>query len=359
MTDKLRYIAVYSLPALTALSFTSEGVLTLVPVLYIFLMLPILELFLKPNTRNDSREVAAIKAKDAWYDFLLVLAVPVQYGFGLWFLFVMREPALETTTLIGRISAYGLMCGVFGINVAHELGHHPNRFHQFLSKALLLTSLYTHFYIEHNRGHHRNVATHNDPSTARLNEPVYFFWFRSSFQSWVGAWKLELNRMKRKKRAPWSLHNEMVRFTLLQLGFVGLIYSIFGGSTTHYYILSAVIGFLLLETVNYIEHYGLAREKVSEFRYENAGPEHSWNSSHPLGRVMLFELSRHSDHHYQPAKKYPTLNHWDGAPQMPTGYPGMMILALISPLWFAVMNKRVAHYRLQSDLNKTTGIELN
>lgn len=358
MTDKLRYIAVYSLPVLTALSFTSNGVVSLVPLLFIFLFLPFLELFLKPNTHNDSAEVAAEKANDAWYDFLLVLAVPVQYGFGFWFLWVMQESELDTITIVGRISAYGLMCGVFGINVAHELGHHPNKMHQFLSKALLLTSLYTHFFIEHNRGHHRNVATHDDPSTARLNEPVYFFWFRSSVQSWIGAWKLEFSQTKRRKQGKWSLHNEMVRFTLLQFGFLLAIYLIFGGWVTLYYVIAAVVGFLLLETVNYIEHYGLEREKVSEFRYENAGPEHSWNSSHPLGRVMLFELSRHSDHHFQPAKKYPTLNHWEGAPQMPTGYPGMMILALISPLWFAIMNKRVAHYRLQADLNKTEGVEL-
>jgi alkane 1-monooxygenase len=108
---------------------------------------------------------------------------------------------------------------------------------------------------------------------------------------------------------------------------------------------AATLGFLLLETVNYIEHYGLARKKVSDHRFEDTQPQHSWNSNHVVGRLMLFELSRHADHHYQPAKKYQTLNHHNNSPQMPTGYPGMMLLAALPPLWFWVMNKRVAFWQ--------------
>jgi alkane 1-monooxygenase len=111
------------------------------------------------------------------------------------------------------------------------------------------------------------------------------------------------------------------------------------------FIIAAFVGALLLETVNYIEHYGLERRKKENGIYERTMPEHSWNSNHVIGRIVLFELSRHSDHHYIASRKYQVLRHHDGAPQMPTGYPGMMILSLISPAWYAVMNPRIKKIR--------------
>ena len=233
----------------------------------------------------------------------------------------------------------GLLCGTFGINVGHELGHRVNAFEQVLAKASLLTSLYMHFFIEHNKGHHKNVATPHDPSSARFNEPVYLFYFRTIIFSYLSAWKIANEEMKKKGHN--LLQNEMLQAHVIQFAFVVLILFSFGFTITVYFLLAALMGILLLETVNYIEHYGLQRKESAEGKYERAMPHHSWNSNHILGRLMLFELSRHSDHHYLASRKYQILKNHDDAPQLPTGYPGSMLLSLLPPVWFYVMNRRI------------------
>ena len=241
----------------------------------------------------------------------------------------------------GRIWVMGLLCGVFGINVGHELGHRVNAFEQTLAKALLLTSLYMHFFTEHNKGHHKRVATPDDPSSARYGEMIYTFYFRTILFSYLSAWHIANDELKKKGSPVISLKNEMIQFHLIQAMFVGFIFWQFGALITLYFLASAGIGILLLETVNYIEHYGLQRKSTGEGKYERAMPEHSWNSDHVIGRLMLFELSRHSDHHYMASRKYQVLRHHDHSPQMPTGYPGMMLLSLVPPLWFRVMNQKI------------------
>jgi alkane 1-monooxygenase len=243
--------------------------------------------------------------------------------------------------LAGRIWVMGLLCGIFGINVGHELGHRSSPFEKFLAKFLLLSSQYMHFYIEHNKGHHKRVATPEDPSSARLGEDVYRFFFRSVIFSYLSAWKIA-NRDAAKKGSRFSfLNNEMIRFTIIQLAFLAAIFFIFGWLVLLYYAVASAIGISLLETVNYIEHYGLSRRSLGDGKYERAMPAHSWNSNHVIGRIMLFELSRHSDHHYMASRKFQVLRHHDESPQMPTGYPGMMLLSMFPPLWFKVMNGRV------------------
>jgi alkane 1-monooxygenase len=198
-----------------------------------------------------------------------------------------------------------------------------------------------HFFIEHNKGHHKRVATPEDPSSARYGEWIFAFYFRSVFLSYFNAWKIANNDVRKKGRPVLSLSNEMIQFHLIEIAFVAIIFFVFGWLTTIYFLAAAIIGFLLLETVNYIEHYGLQRKFIAEGKYERAMPAHSWNSDHVIGRLFLFELSRHSDHHYLASRKYQVLRHHDDSPQMPTGYPGMMLLALMPPLWFMVMNKRI------------------
>jgi alkane 1-monooxygenase len=198
-----------------------------------------------------------------------------------------------------------------------------------------------HFFIEHNKGHHKNVATHEDPSSARYNEPVYRFYIRTIIFSYLSAWKIANKDCRRKGADIISLHNDMLRAHIWQLLLILAVLIVFGGIITLYFFVAALIGILLLETVNYIEHYGLVRKKSAEGIYERTLPIHSWNSNHPIGRVMLFELSRHSDHHYLASKKYQVLQHHNDAPQLPTGYPGSMLLSLMPPLWFYIMNKRI------------------
>lgn len=339
--SKLKYMNVLTIPVLVYVSFNSHGVLTFLPIIEAFALIPLVELFIKPNPGNLSETEEALRKKNPIYDWQVYLMVPVQCAFVYLFLQSMGESGLSLADKIGRISAMGLMCGVIGINVAHELGHRSKTYEQLMAKVLLLTSLYMHFFIEHNQGHHKNVSTKEDPSSARKNEILYVFWIRSVVFSYISAWKIQVDRLKKKGYSFISIHNEMLVFQLVQITLIAVIVYHFGWTVTGYFVLAAVMGFLLLETVNYIEHYGLSRSKKGEV-YERVMPQHSWNSNHIIGRLVLFELSRHSDHHYIASRKYQILRHIDESPQMPTGYPGMMLLATLPPLWFYVMNKKLS-----------------
>ena len=322
-------------------AFTTTGWQIWLPLVYAWIAIPAIELFLRPDTANLNEAEEELVKKDKIYDVLLYMVVPLQYATLILFLFSMSHDVLTPIDIIGRIFVMGLCCGVFGINVGHELGHRVNKFEQALAKMLLLTSQYMHFFIEHNKGHHKRVATKEDPSSGRYGEWIYLFYFRTVFLSYFSAWNIANKEMRKKNLPVFSLKNEMIQFSIIQISFVALIFFVFGWLVTLYYLAAALIGILLLETVNYIEHYGLQRKLLNDGKYERAMPEHSWNSNHVIGRLMLFELSRHSDHHYLASRKYQVLRHHENSPQMPTGYPGMMILSLIPPAWFYVMNKRI------------------
>jgi alkane 1-monooxygenase len=322
-------------------SFTAYGFVCYVPLIYAWIIIPGLELFMKPDPTNLTEAEEELARDGKLYDYILYLIVLLQLPTLFYFLYSMQDPALTVADKIGRIGTMGLLCGTFGINVGHELGHRVKPFEQVLAKISLLSSLYMHFIIEHNKGHHKNVATPEDPSSARLGESLYVFFFRTIILSYVSAWKISLKEIRKRGKPFMSAANEMLIFQVIQILFVLVVWLVFGWEITLYFLASALIGILLLENVNYIEHYGLQRKAIGDGKYERAMPEHSWNSDHVIGRLMLFELSRHSDHHYLASRKYQLLRHHDDAPQMPTGYPGMMMLSLFPPLWFYVMNKRI------------------
>jgi alkane 1-monooxygenase len=325
--------------AIAAFSFTSW--ITWAPMIYAWVLLPGLELFLNPDNKNMSAAEEDLAKVNRWYDYMLYIIVPLQYGALVYFLLAMQQNNLVWWEITGRIFTMGLLCGTFGINVGHELGHRVNKAEQALAKMLLATSLYMHFFIEHNKGHHKNVATPIDPSSARYKEPVYLFYFRTIIYSYLSAWKIANEDSYKKYGRKFHFKNEMLTTHLIQLLLVGVIWFFFGVTVMLYFLSAAFIGILLLETVNYIEHYGLQRKETTPGKYERTLPHHSWNSNHVLGRVMLFELSRHSDHHYLASRKYQILQHHEDAPQLPTGYPGSMILALFPPLWFYVMTPKI------------------
>lgn len=301
-----------------------------------------------PDEKNLSAAEEELAKEDRAYDFCIYLIVPMQFVALFLFIDGFKQTNLSASDIIGRISVMGLLCGSFGINVGHELGHRNKKYEQTMAKMLLLTSLYMHFFIEHNKGHHKRVSTPEDPSSARFNEPLYRFYLRTVIGAYRSAWEISSAELKKKSLPFLHWKNEMLMFQVIQLAFVTGILLLFGWLTTLYFLAAAVMGFLMLETVNYIEHYGLQRRKTGPSSYERALPIHSWNSNHVLGRIVLFELSRHSDHHYLASRKYQVLRHHDDAPQMPTGYPGMMLLSLIPPLWFRVMNHRVEDIRKKS-----------
>jgi alkane 1-monooxygenase len=337
---KLKYLNPLILASTAYISFTNYGIWTYFPLFFAFVIIPLVELFFKPNSKNLSEEEKLIAKKDPYFNWVLYAVVPIQIGFVILFLNVIQEE-LSTFDLIGRISSLGVLCGILGINVGHELGHRTNRLEHFLAEILLLTSLETHFLPYHNSGHHYNVATPKDPATARKGEWLFIFWFRSQFGSYVQAWKIETKRLKKKGSIFFSLSNKMLVYTIAQILVLTTIYLIFNLETMVAFMLASLVGILMLETVNYIEHYGLLRNIKENGNYEKVQPWHSWNSDHIMGRTILFELSRHSDHHYKASKHYQLLDSKNNSPQMITGYPGMMLLALVPPLWFKIMDKHL------------------
>ena len=337
----LKYMIIYLLPISVWRSFYAEDLLSFLPVFIVFVIIPLLELMMRPDHRNMDAVQAEKEKRNSIYDWILYLSVPVQLGTLAYFFKVIQLTEFGSLEYYGRILAMGMMCGVMGINIGHELGHRKARFEQFLGELLLLSSLNTHFLPYHNEGHHREVATPMDAATAKRGQNLFHFWITSHFGSYAKAWKIENNRMEKFGKSSFSLHNRMVVYSLANLAVLGTIYYFFGMSVLLAFVIASIIGILLLETVNYIEHYGLLREMNEKGRYERVRHVHSWNSDHLIGRVMLFNLSRHSDHHYKASKKYQVLESLPQSPQMPTGYPGMMLLALVPPLWFRFMHKRM------------------
>jgi alkane 1-monooxygenase len=334
----LKYVVALVIPLHTIWGFYEGGLLLLFPLFLSFLLIPFLEILIPADLSNLDALQSELEEKNPMYDGLLYLLLPLQILNLFLFLNLVGDSGVSNFDRVAMISCMGLNCGIIGINVGHELGHRTNTFEVMLAKAFLLSSLYMHFYIEHNRGHHKRVGTPIDPASARYGENLYFFLIRSIVQSYFSAWKLESKRLKKEKKSSFSFSNQMLHYSSIQLLLLLVIFSFFGKMVLLYFIIAAFLGIALLESVNYIEHYGLGRKKMEDGSFTKVKHCHSWNSNHVLGRLALFELSRHSDHHYKASKKFQLLNHHDDSPQMPTGYPGMIILALIPPLWFKVMH---------------------
>ena len=335
---RLKYFLIFLLPITVGIAFESEGLFSFIPLLVFFGLVPLLELLIPKSWNTDEASETDLSQPDSFYNLLLYSLVPLQWVFLLYFLSNQHE-VTDPLTWWGRVLAMGLMCGIIGINVGHELGHRNSKIDRFLGELLLLSSLENHFLPYHNRGHHTNVGTPEDPASARRNEVLFAFWFRSQIGSYIQAWQIEIKRMQITRQARFSLSNKMVVYSIAQSILLVLIFWNFGKGGLFAFVIASVFGMILLETVNYIEHYGLARKQKPNGTYELVKRHHSWNSNHLLGRAILFELSRHSEHHYKPDKPYQLLNRHESAPNMPTGYPGMMLLALIPPLFFRVMNK--------------------
>ena len=337
----LKYIAAFTIPLTAFLGLYFKGIYSFLTPVYAFGIIPILEILLPIDTNNLDAKTAETKLKRKIFDWLLYLNLPIVFSLVVLCLTVVSKQQLSTYELVGLTFSLGIVLGTNGINVAHELGHRQLTKERFIGKVLLLPSFYMHFYIEHNFGHHLHAATPEDPATARYNQTVYSFWLTSTLRQYFNAWTIQKKLLKVKKERFLSINNDMFWFTVFQSLYLIAVFLIFGTTGLLFSVFSGIGGFILLETVNYIEHYGLLRHKTNSGRYERVKEMHSWNSNHVVGRIVLYELTRHSDHHYKSSKKYQVLDCHDESPQMPYGYPTSMVLALVPPLWFSVMNKRV------------------
>jgi alkane 1-monooxygenase len=249
-------------------------------------------------------------------------------------------PALEPWQLLLSALAVGVVTGGMGITIAHELGHRASRLDRGIARALLVSVCYGHFYVEHVRGHHVRVATPDDPATAPRGMNVYRFVVRSVMGSFMHAWKLEAMRLRRLGRSSWSLSNWTLTGSMASAALLALAAWAGGAPAAVLFVVQSAVAIVLLEIINYVEHYGLLRRLV-DGRYEPVRDEHSWNADFVVSNWILFNLQLHSDHHARMQKPYEQLRTMPHAPQLPAGYPTMVLLALVPPVWFATMDRRL------------------
>ena len=312
--------------------------------IYVYGLVPLLDWWLGEDADNPPESAVPDLEADPYYRYIVIAHIPLQYALLIAGAWAISALDLSLFATIGLVYSMGLGSGG-GINVAHELGHKRGPMAAWLARIALAPSAYGHFYIEHNRGHHVRVATREDPASARYGEGFHQFWWRCVKGSIASAWQLESKRLAASNRSPWSVHNENLQGWSLTVLLLALLTIAFGVSVLPWLLAQMVLGFTLLELVNYIEHYGLLRERDSNGRLERPQPKHSWNSNHLVSNLVLYQLQRHSDHHAHATRSFQALRHMEGAPQLPAGYAAMILLASIPPLWRRVMDPRVqAHY---------------
>ncbi len=331
-------------------SLTGFGGFWLLGPVFIFVLFPLLDLGLGLDSTNPPDSVLKWLEQDRYYRWCTYVFIPIQYA-GLFFAcWLWSSGDLTTFESISLALTIGLVGGI-AINTAHELGHKRANSERWLSRVALAQSGYGHFFIEHNRGHHVRVATPEDPASARLGESFWAFLPRTVAGSLRSAWGIEAARLDRLGKSHWSLRNDVLGAWAMTVVLFAVLAIVFGPVVLPYLLLQAVIGFSLLEAVNYLEHYGLRRQKREDGRYERCRPEHSWNSNNIASNLLLYHLQRHSDHHANPTRRYQALRHVDDAPQLPTGYAGMIVLAWIPPLWRRVMDPRLLEH-LEGDVTR-------
>jgi alkane 1-monooxygenase len=354
---KIGFFSALILPTLLFLGMQWGGPFLWMIHIFVFLLVPLMDYVIQKDTANVPAAEVSESMKAQFYKLITFVWVYVQLAVLIWGFYVVSTQELSMISWIAFTTGMALITGGIGITVAHELGHRTERIEQIYSKILLMTVCYMHFFIEHNRGHHVRVATPEDPATSRKGETFYGFWWRSVTQGYLSSWHLEAERLKKKGQRFWSLSNQMIWFQILPLLFITFfsgLFSYLGGrlvwEVPAFFFIQSILGFSLLELVNYLEHYGMQRKRLPSGQYEKVTPLHSWNASQLVSNFLLFQLQRHSDHHASAHKRYQVLDHNEDSPQLPAGYSAMIILACIPPLWFAVMDPRLADWQKERNI---------
>ena len=352
--DKKRYLWLLGLvvPSLAFLAWglhalTGWSLFWYIGPIVVFGVVPAIDLVAGLDRSNPPDDMIEALENDRYYRWITYLFLPIQYAALAWACWMFTQDSMSLTDKIGLALSIGTIAGI-GINTAHELGHKKEKHERWLAKIALAQSFYGHFYIEHNRGHHVRVATPEDPASSRVGENLYVFLPRTVLGSLRSAWNLEKPRFARRGRSHWSIGNDVLNSWLMSLVLWGALVAAFGLGILSFLLIQACVGICLLEVVNYLEHYGMRRQRTGPDgtgRYERVLPSHSWNSNNIATNVLLYHLQRHSDHHANPTRRYQTLRDFEESPVLPTGYAGMILLAMVPPLWRRVMDKRVlAHF---------------
>ena len=311
-----------------------------IPTAFFYLVAPLLDWLLGEDQSNPPESAVPALDADLYYRWITFLLVPLLWSafiFSAWF--VARHD-LPWHGVLAMVMISGSVGG-FCINLGHELGHKNTRLERWLAKLVLAPTAYGHFYTEHNRGHHRDVATPADPASSRMGESIYHFVLREMPGAFKRAWKLEADRLHREGKSVWSLHNDILQPALITVALWSGLVVWLGAGILPFLLVASFWANFQLTSANYIEHYGLLRQERAPGKYEICQPHHSWNSNHIFSNWALFHLQRHSDHHAHPLRRYQSLRHFENLPSLPSGYFGMFTLAYIPPLWRSVMDERL------------------
>lgn len=328
-----------TMPMVVGLGIAWGGAWVLAATGFVFVLIPVLDAVAGHDRRNPAPDAPPLSGADA----LLWLWLPVQLsmiGAAVW---TVGHGELGVLEGVGLALSLGLVAGAGGINVAHELMHRASPWARAAAEVLMTSVSYPHFCIEHVHGHHRHVATPLDPASATLGVPIQRFWRQSLVGSLRSAWRIEAKRRRERGLSAWADRRVRMIAGVVVAHAVALAVGGLGGVL--FFAGQSLVAVLLLETINYIEHYGLRRAELGDGRYERVRPEHSWNASQRLTNWFLFNLQRHSDHHYLASRPYWALRHYEDVPQLPFGYATAVLVALVPPLWRRIMDPRVAAWQ--------------
>jgi len=333
-------------------SVTGNETWLLLPLFLGYVAGPLLDWILGEDTNNPPAEVVLQLDRDQYYRILTYLVVPLHFATLIGAAWWAGTQTLSWWAFAGLAIVTGITSGL-GINTGHELGHKKSTLERTLAKIVLAVPVYGHFWIEHNRGHHRDVATPEDPASSRMGESIYKFSLREIPGAYKRAWSMEKERLQRRGKSVWSGNNQILQSQAISLILqLGLLFA-FGWKMIPFLALHNVFAWWQLTSANYVEHYGLLRAKDKNGRYERCQPDHSWNSNHIYSNLVLFQLQRHSDHHAHPLHRYQSLRHFEHLPSLPSGYFGAYLLAYVPWLWYRVMNKRLLQLEcIKGDLTK-------
>jgi alkane 1-monooxygenase len=310
----------------------------------VFMIIPFLDQAIGKDSSNPPDSAIKYLEQDRYYRWCTYAFLPLQFASLVFACAQWSSGGLSLLESLGLAMTVAMVGGI-AINTAHELGHKTKRYEKWLAKVALAQTGYGHFFIEHNRGHHVRVATPEDPASSRLGESFWEFLPRTVAGSLRSALHLERIRLDRMGKPFWTIHNDVLNAWAMTVVLFGALVAGFGVQVLPWLVVQAVVGASLLEVVNYLEHYGLLRQRADDGRYERCRPEHSWNSDNIASNVFLYHLQRHSDHHANPTRRYQALRHFEELPELPSGYATMIVLAYLPPLWRRVMDPRVlAHY---------------
>ncbi len=319
---------------------TGQLAMLWVPVAFNYLVIPAADYLMGTDRSNPPESAVPALEADPYYRYVTYALVPILwlvFIFSAWFVVSYELPWYGMLAMVFSTGGVGGFC----INLGHELGHKRGKLEPWLSRIVLAVTGYGHFSIEHNRGHHRDVATPEDPASSRMGESIYRFVLREMPGALRRAWNLEKERLNRGGRSVWSYENEILQPLAITIVLWSALIAWLGIGVVPFLLLASFWANFQLTSANYVEHYGLLRQRLANGKLEMCQPHHSWNSNHIFSNWAVFHLQRHSDHHAHPARRYQSLRHFENLPQLPSGYFGMFPIAYVPPLWYRIMDPRL------------------